>query len=147
MILDDSDEIETRLPLLNCLNFLEYIWWLLNSDFKRCLILIFNNFESKQPSTQMIARNFTNLIEARFIEIQKYWAFNVLLDIIATTITQLNSLFVLYYWSSWCRNLMNLVMKCAQFINSYQKSTLGRPIMKPFVLQSCFFMYYRGILI
>ena len=31
-VFDDSDKIEIRLPLLNCLNILEYIWWLLNSD-------------------------------------------------------------------------------------------------------------------
>ena len=29
---DDSNEIEIRLPLLTCLNNLEYIWWLLNSE-------------------------------------------------------------------------------------------------------------------
>ena len=31
-IFDYSDEIEFRLPLLNCLNILKYIWWLRNSD-------------------------------------------------------------------------------------------------------------------
>ena len=31
-IFNDSDEIEIRLLLLNSLNILEYIWWLLNSD-------------------------------------------------------------------------------------------------------------------
>ena len=31
-VFDESDEIEIRLPFLNCLNILEYIWWLLNSD-------------------------------------------------------------------------------------------------------------------
>ena len=31
-IFDDSDETEITLPLLNCLNVLEYIWWLLNSE-------------------------------------------------------------------------------------------------------------------
>ena len=30
----DSDEIEIRPPLLNCLNIVEYIWWLLDSDLK-----------------------------------------------------------------------------------------------------------------
>ena len=34
---------------------------------------------------------------------------------------------------------MKLLMKLAQFINNYQKFTLVRPMMKQFVLQSCFF--------
>ena len=42
---------------------------------------------------------------------------------------------------------MELLMKWAQFINNYQKSTLGGPMMKQFVLQSRIFMYFRGILI
>ena len=78
--------------------------------------------------------NWENIAWRYLLKSQKCLNCKVLPYIIATTITQLNSLFVLYYWSSWCRNLMNLLMKCAQFINSYQKSTLGRPIMKPFVL-------------
>ena len=32
LIFDDSDEIEIRLSLLNCLNILQYMWWLFNSD-------------------------------------------------------------------------------------------------------------------
>ena len=32
MTFDDSDETEIRLPLLNRLNILEYIWLLINSD-------------------------------------------------------------------------------------------------------------------
>ena len=35
---------------------------------------------------------------------------------------------------------MKLLMKWAQFINNYQKSTLGGPMMKQFVLQSCFLL-------
>ena len=38
-------------------------------------------------------------------------------------------------------------MKWAQISNDYQKSTLGRPIKKQFVLQSYIFMYYLGKLI
>ena len=38
-------------------------------------------------------------------------------------------------------------MKWSQFINNYQKSASGEPMMKQFVLQSCLFMYYLGILI
>ena len=34
---------------------------------------------------------------------------------------------------------MNLLMNWAQFINNYLKSTLGRLMMKQFVLQLCFF--------
>ena len=44
------DEIEIRLPLLNCLNILEYIWWLLDTGYLADLsselyIIIFNNFQ------------------------------------------------------------------------------------------------------
>ena len=51
--------MKLRLGFLNFLNILEYIWLLLNSelsftDFKRSLIIIFDNFEKKQPSTQKI---------------------------------------------------------------------------------------------
>ena len=42
---------------------------------------------------------------------------------------------------------MKLLMKWPQFINNYQKSTLGGPIIKPFVLQSCYFMYHQSMLI
>ena len=40
LIFDDSDETEARIPLVNCLNILENIWWLLNinlyfTDIKR----------------------------------------------------------------------------------------------------------------
>ena len=34
---------------------------------------------------------------------------------------------------------MKLLMKWVQFINNYQESTLGGPMMKQFVLQSCLF--------
>ena len=33
---------------------------------------------------------------------------------------------------------MKLLMKWAQFISNYQQSTLGGPMMKQSVLQSCF---------
>ena len=71
----------------------------------------------------------------------KYWNCKVLLVIITTTLTQLNCLFVLYYWSFLCR-LMKLLMKWAQFINNYRKSTLGGPMTKQSVLQSCFFCLF-----
>ena len=32
-------------------------------------------------------------------------------------------------------------------MSKYQKSTLGKPMTKKFVLQSCFLMHYLGILI
>ena len=43
-------------------------------------------------------------------------------------ITQINSLFVLLIWS-----LMNLSITWTQFINNYQRSTLGGPMTKWFV--------------
>ena len=39
-IFDDYDEIEIRISLLNYLNILEYIWWLLNSEFKFCFFCV-----------------------------------------------------------------------------------------------------------
>ena len=45
------------------------------------------------------------------------------------------------------RRLMKLYMKWALFINNYQKSTLGGPMMKQFVFQSCLFMIYWNLLI
>ena len=33
LVFNDSDDIEIRLSLLNCLNILEYIWRLINSGF------------------------------------------------------------------------------------------------------------------
>ena len=40
-----------------------------------------------------------------------------------------------------------VIDEVSPFINNYQKSTLGAPAKKQFVLQSCFFMYYLGMLI
>ena len=37
--------------------------------------------------------------------------------------------------------MFDKVIKCTQFINNYQKSTLGGTRKKQFVLQSCFFFY------
>ena len=76
---------------------------------------------------------------------QKYWNCKVFLCFRLTTIAQLNFLFVLYFWSSYCKCLKQLLMKWAQFINNYQKSTPGRPMKKQLVLQSCFLMYYLWI--
>ena len=103
----------------------------------------FNNFESKQTSIQKIQSeifklNRENIASRHLLKSQKYCNCKVLLDNIATTITQLNSLFVLYSLSCWCVCLMKLLMKRAQFINNYQKSTLGEPVTKQFILQSCF---------
>ena len=108
-IFDGSDEIEIRLPLLNCPNILEYIWWLLNSN---------------QPHPKDIARNLQNVVVKRLhlLKSQKYWNCKVLLGIIIPTITQLNYLFVLSYWSFQCRHLIKLLMKWVQYINNYQKS-------------------------
>ena len=63
----------------------------------------------------------------------------MLLCLIINTITQLNSLFVSYYWSSYSKCLINLLMKWVQFINKCQGSSLREPIKKQFVLQFCFF--------
>ena len=59
LIFDESDEIEIRLSLLYCLNILEYIWWLLNSELY---------FHIKD-----IARNFQNVIGKRLLG-DIYWS-------------------------------------------------------------------------
>ena len=74
---------------------------------------------------------------------QKYWNCKVLFGIITTIITQLSSLFLLYYWSFQCRCLIKLLMKWAQFINNYQKSTLGGPMTKQFVCSPVFYVLVR----
>ena len=139
-----TDEIEIRRPLLNCLNILEHIWWLLNSDlqftdFKKWLTITFNNLSQNNVAPKRYSRKFSKLnwkkIALRhLLKSRKYWNSQVLLEIIETTITQLNFLFVLYYWSSYCRHLMKLLMKWVQCINKYQKPALGGPMMKQFVL-------------
>ena len=96
----DSNEIEIRLPLLNCLNILEYIWWLLSSDFKRWIIIILNNFKLKQTSPKKYSQKFSKLnlekiARRHLMKSQKYWNCKVLLGIITSTIIQLN--FLLHY--------------------------------------------------
>ena len=59
-----------------------------------------NNLASKRYSQKFSKLNWEKIAWRHILKPQKYWNCKVLLDIIATTITQLNSLFVLYYWSS-----------------------------------------------
>ena len=49
---------------------------------------------------------------------QKYWNCKVFLCIKLTTITKINFLLVLYFWSSYCRCLKKLLIKRTKFINS-----------------------------
>ena len=98
-----------------------------------------NNLAPKRYSQKFSKLNWEKIAWRHLLKSQKYWNCKVLLDIIAITITQLNSLFVLYCWSSYFRCLMKLLTKWSQFINNYEKSTLRGPMMKQFVLQSCFF--------
>ena len=51
-----------------------------------------------------------------------------------TTITQLNFLFLLYFWSLQCRYLIKLLIKWIQFISNYQKYTLRKPMKKQVAL-------------
>ena len=71
--------------------------------------------------------------------------YTVFLCLKLTTITQLNFLFVLYFWFSYCRCLKKLLMKWVQFINNYQKSTLGRPMKRQFILSLVFYLLRRHI--
>ena len=98
------------------------------------IILIQNNLAPKRYSQKFSKLNWEKMAPRHLLKSQKYWNCKVLLAIIATTIRHSNSLFVLYYCSSQCRRLLKLLMKWDQFINNYQKSTLGGPMMKQFVL-------------
>ena len=114
--------------------------------------VIFNNFRviatvPKRYSKKFSKLNWEKIARWHLLKLQKYWNCKVFLCLKLITITQLSSLFVLYFWSSYCRCLIKLLMKWTQFINNYQKSTLRGPMKKQFVLHSCFFMYYLGILI
>ena len=74
-----TDEIESRLPLLNCLNILEYTCWLLNSDFKRWLIIIFNNFWAPKIHIQKFSKlNGENITLRHLLKSQKFWNGKVL---------------------------------------------------------------------
>ena len=109
--------------------------------------------QQQQPHPKAITRNFQNVIGKRFLG-DIFWSPKYIGIVKCffvsklATITQLDSLFVLYFWSSNCRCSIKLLMEWAQFINNYQKSTLEGPRKKQFVLQSCFVnVYYLGILI
>ena len=98
-----SDEIEIWLPLLNFLNILEYIWWLLNSDLQltdiKSWLKIFliissqKNLEPKRYSQKFSKFNWEKLAWRHLLKPPKYWNCKVLIDNIAAAITQLNSLF------------------------------------------------------
>ena len=94
---------------------------------------------SPQRKRQKFSKlKWENIARIHLLKSQKYWYCKVLLGIITTTITQLDSQFILYYSSSQCRRLMKLLIKLAQFINSYQNCTLGGPRTKQIVFQCCF---------
>ena len=96
-----------------------------------------NNLRYNQKFSKL---NWEKIAWRHLLKFQNYWNGKVLLDIIATTIKQLNSLFELHYWSSKCRRLMTLLMKWAQFFDNYQKSN-----DEAICLAVLFFMYYRSI--
>ena len=93
-------------------------------------ILSQNQLAPKRYSQEFLKSNWEQIAWKYLLKSKKYWNCKVLLDTIAITITQLNYLFVLHYWYSYCRCLMKLLMKSAQFITNYQKSALGGPTMK-----------------
>ena len=98
-----------------------------------------NNVPLERHCQKFSKLYWEKIVWRHLLKSPKYGICKVLLAIITTTITQLGSLFVLYYWSSHCRSLRKLLMKWTQFINNYQKSILGGPTIKQFVLQACFF--------
>ena len=118
----------------------------------KCSSVIFNDFwviatSPKRCSHIFSKRNWEKIAWRDLLKFQKYGKCKVFLCRKLATITQMNSLFVLYFWSFYCRCWIKLSMKWTEFINNYQKSTLGWQRKKQFVLQSCFFMCYLGILI
>ena len=61
------------------------------------IIVSQNNLARKRDSQKFSKPNWEKIAWRHFLKSKKYWNCKVLLDIIATTIIQLNSLFVLYY--------------------------------------------------
>ena len=141
-IFDDSDEIEINRPpwsggyltqTVNSWPFWArwYFWAILNNFWVIAT-------SPKRYSQKFSKVNWEKVARRTLLNSQKYWNCKVFLCLILTAITQLNFLFVLYFWSSYCRCLKKILTKWTQFINNYQKSRLGRPMKKQFVLQSCF---------
>ena len=56
-----------------------------------------NNLAPKRYSQNFSKHNWEKIVWTHLMKSQEYWHCKVLPDIIATTITQLNSLFVYYY--------------------------------------------------
>lgn len=121
---DDSDETELRLPYYRHISFSTF-WDILvafaTKAFIRPKIILSHLFTQQQ---QLLVRNFINLIgknySKTFIENQKKKknGYKMILDLIISAITQLNSL--------CCLKL---------------KSTIERPVIKQ-LLYSGFQMYY-----
>ena len=59
-----------------------------------------NTTAPKRYSQKVSKLNWEKIAWWHLLKSQKYWNCKVLLDIMATAITQLNSLLVLYYWFS-----------------------------------------------
>ena len=59
------------------------------------MVLSQSNLAPKRYSQKFSKLNWENIAKKHLLKIQKYWNYKVLLDIIATAITQLNSFFVL----------------------------------------------------
>ena len=121
--------------------------WTLRGRWLETFWVIFNNFwviatSPKRYSQKFSKLNLEKIFQRHLLKSQNYWNCKVFLCLKLTTITQLNSVLVLYCCSSYCRCLIKVLMKWAQFINNYQKSTLGGPIKKQFALQSRFFFFY-----
>ena len=113
----------------------------LTQILKRWLTIILSHNNCTQRYSQKFSNlNWEKVARRHLLKSQKCWNCKGLLGIIATTITKLNSLLVLHYWSSLCRRLLKLLIKWAQFINNYQKFTLGGSMTKQFFLKSCFVM-------
>ena len=96
-----------------------------------------NKLAPKRCCQKFSKLNFEKIARRHLLKSKKYWNYIALLDImIATTIIQLSSFFVLYIL------LIHLVSTFDEVSNEMHPTkslhTLGGPMMKQFVLQSSF---------
>ena len=77
--------------------------------FESSLKIIFELATSPERYNQKFSKlNWEKIAWRHLLKSQKYWNCKVFLCLKLATVTQLNSLFVMYFWSSYCRCLIKL---------------------------------------